>query len=404
MRVLHTSDWHLGQKFINNDRDDEHRQALDWLLEIIRLEKVELLVVAGDIFDTFNPTNNAQQLYYDFLINLRQTGCRHCVVIGGNHDSPSMLSAPRQLLKSLDVHVVGATDPEDISDEIIELKTPSGEIEAVVAAVPFLRDRDLVYATTGESGLERIERIKKGIFDHYQKIGEEVKKYKKLKVPVIATGHLFAYGAETAEKQDNIYIGDKSNIKAGDFPKTLDYVALGHIHRPQLIGGKTHVRYSGSIIPLSFSETKDEKLVWMIDFEKNKIQEITAVPFPVFRRLKTLTGELDDVLKRLKDFAEKHKEELIPWVEIMIESEEIPPDIDTQIREFARDIRVSILKIRINRKRLGKQLTHETVNLEDLDVLDVFRKKCERMGVPKEEMKELEASFRELREGVEQGD
>ena len=307
MKILHTSDWHLGQKFINHDRDQEHKLALDWLVQLIIDQNVECLIVAGDIFDTFNPSSGALNLYYDFLEDLRETNCRYTVIVGGNHDSPSMLNAPRRLLKSMNVHVVGATAVDDISDEIIELRNEKGELEIMVGAVPFLRDRDLIYATTGESGLERIERIKKGIFNHYQTIGEALTKYQKAKIPILATGHLYASGAEASEKQDNIYIGDKSNIKAKDFSKVFDYVALGHIHRPQKIGGLETVRYSGSIIPLSFSEIKDEKKVVLLDFDKNKLKNIEEISIPLFRRLKTISGTVDEVRTRLKTFAEKHK-------------------------------------------------------------------------------------------------
>lgn len=404
MKILHTSDWHLGQKFINRDRDQEHKMALDWLVQLIVDHNIECLVVAGDVFDTFNPSSGAQNLYYDFLEDLRETNCKYTVIVGGNHDSPSMLNAPRRLLKSMNVHVVGATSVDDISDEIIELKNEKGELEIAIGAVPFLRDRDLIYATTGESGLERIDRIKKGIFEHYQTIGDALKKYKNEKVPILATGHLYASGAEASEKQDNIYIGDKSNIKAKDFSKVFDYVALGHIHRPQAIGGVETVRYSGSIIPLSFSETKDEKKVVLLNFDKNKLKDIEEISIPVFRRLKTISGTVDEVRTRLKTFTQRHENELKPWVELIFEGEELPPDLDGQIRTFAKDLFVDILKVRINRDYSKTSKFDENVNLEDLEVIEVFRKKCSRLQISKKEMKDLEASFRELQEGLIQED
>lgn len=404
MKILHTSDWHLGQKFISKERIEEHEAALKWLLQVIDKQGVECLIVSGDIFDTFNPSSVAQNLYYDFLEDLRETNCKYTIIIGGNHDSPAMLNAPRRLLKSMNVHVVGATAVDDISDEIIELKNKEGKLELAVGAVPFLRDRDLVYATAGESGLERIQRIKKGIFDHYQTIGKALEKYKKSKVPIVATGHLYAYGAEATEKQANIYIGDKSNIKGSDFPKVFDYVALGHIHRPQKVGGLNHVRYSGSLIPLSFSEIKDEKLICLLDFEDNKLKKVEEIVVPLFRRLKTISGTVEKVRTRLKDFAEKHAQEMTPWVELVFEGEEIPPDLDTQIRAFAKDLPVDILKVRINRNFSKERAKEANVSLEDLDVLDVFRKKCERMQISKKEMKELEVSFKQLQESLQQKD
>ncbi|RME09699.1 MAG: exonuclease subunit SbcD, partial [Bacteroidetes bacterium] len=142
MKILHTSDWHLGQKLTGRDRDEEHRLALDWLADFIAQEKVDVLVVAGDVFDIHNPPNSARELYYRFLRKLIQSSVRHVVVIGGNHDSPNMLEAPKELLQLLGIHVVGAATGH-VSDEIIELKDADGKVELVVAAVPFLRDQDL---------------------------------------------------------------------------------------------------------------------------------------------------------------------------------------------------------------------------------------------------------------------
>ncbi|NRA49197.1 MAG: exonuclease subunit SbcD, partial [Phaeodactylibacter sp.] len=256
MKIIHTSDWHLGQKLLHNDREQEHRLALQWLLETIRKEKADGLIVAGDIFDIGNPPNYARSLYYQFLRNLLNTECRHVVITGGNHDSPAMLNAPRELLQALNVHVIGAAG-EGPEDEVVVWKSPEDEIEAVIAAVPFLRDRDLRYSVAGETGLERVAQIKTGIRKHYDRVADHIAgHYDIASVPVICTGHLYASGASASGKQDNIYIGNTENIDAQHFPDLFDYVALGHIHRAQKVGGLEHVRYSGSLIPLSFSETQ----------------------------------------------------------------------------------------------------------------------------------------------------
>ena len=193
MKILHTSDWHLGQKFISRDREEEHRLALDWLVQTIEKEGVELLIVAGDVFDIGSPPNYARALYYNFLKEIWRTGCRHVVVTGGNHDSPQMLDAPKELLQLLDVHVVG-TASEDPAGEVLVLKNKKGEPEAVVAAVPFLRDQDLRRSASGEGGQERIERIKEGILGHYVAIGQAVEAFADLKIPMIVTAHLCVTG------------------------------------------------------------------------------------------------------------------------------------------------------------------------------------------------------------------
>jgi exonuclease SbcD len=399
MKILHTSDWHLGQKFIYYDRLEEHRMALEWLHQLIVDEQVDCLLVAGDIFDIGNPPNYARSLYYNFLRKLLLTTCRHIVITGGNHDSPAMLEAPKELLKEFSIHVVGNATG-DIEDEIIELKDEKGKLECIVAAVPFLRDKDIRASVSGEGGLERIERIKQGIFNHYQAAGEAVEKYAKKKVPLIAMGHLYAMGAEATDKQDNIYIGDKQNIKAEQFPTVFDYVALGHIHRAQAVGGMGKIRYCGSIIPLSFSETKDDKGVNILHFKGKKLEKNQTHLFPIFRRLKTITGPLEEVQERLENLHKKYADGLKSWVEVIVEMDKNIPNLDGQLREFTKEMHLDLLKIRTNRQHQSLALQTEMEDLEEMNPLEVFRKKCESAGNPPDEMEELEMTFRELTESM----
>ena len=167
MRVLHTSDWHLGHRLHDQDRNEEHAQFLEWLLGAIETQRADALVVAGDIFDTANPTHAALEQYYRFLMGLRQTCCRHVVIIGGNHVSPGTLNAPREILRFLNIHVTGkAHDHPD--DELISLRDRAGRLEGVICAVPFLRDRDIRQAVAGESYAEMEGRLKDGIVRRYR--------------------------------------------------------------------------------------------------------------------------------------------------------------------------------------------------------------------------------------------
>ncbi|MEL7120418.1 MAG: exonuclease SbcCD subunit D C-terminal domain-containing protein [Bacteroidota bacterium] len=404
MRILHTSDWHLGQKFLHKDRTDEHRMALNYLLEVIEVEKVDMVIVAGDVFDTTNPPNSARKLYYHFISHLIKTSCSYLIITAGNHDSPAMIEAPSSLLESLNVHVIGSV-PESVEDQIIECKNKEGKLEAVVAAVPFLRDRDFKVAETGESGLERIERIRKGIVHHYERLSEAIKPYSRKRVPRITTGHLYVTGADAHDKQNNIYIGDVENIKASQFPKSFNYVALGHIHRAQPLGSQKHIRYSGSIIPLSFSETKDEKGFYLLDFENGKLEEVDFKAIPTFRRLKTIIGDLDEVKEKLTAFNEKRtnetiNESLTPWIEVIVETDQVIPRLDLELRTFTKDMNLELLKIRDNHtySTLASQL-----NMLDLDTLDtdeVFEKKCEAYGKEALDQVEMKQTFIALKEWI----
>lgn len=396
MKILHTADWHLGQRFLFNDREEEHQLALDWLLDTIHKEAIEVLIVAGDIFDINNPPNYARAQYYTFLTRLLPTHCRHIVIIGGNHDSPSMLNAPKALLSALNIHVVGAI-AADLNEDLLLLKNQSGEIELVVAAVPFLRYRDMEVSVAGEGGHERIARIQAGLIKHYQHMAELAKPYQAKNVPIIATGHLYATGATAAEKQDNIYIGNIENISAEDFPSLFDYIALGHIHRPQLVGGLNHIRYSGSILPLSFSETQDTKSVYLLETDGADIKKISTKELPVFRRLKTIAGSLQKVKEDLRRFAGKERDGLRPWVEVMVETDQVIPQLDQELKAFTADMGLDILKVRLKRNYQPIAIQYEDApDLSDLDALEVFTKKCESFGSPPDELEELLNTFKEL--------
>lgn len=403
MRIIHSSDWHLGQRLLFNERGEEQQRALQWLRETIIQEQADALIVAGDIFDNGNPPHPARKLYYNFLTSLLHTTCRHIIVVGGNHDSAGMLDAPRELLEYLNIRVVGAAS-ENLEQDCLQLKNPQGELEAVVAAIPFLRDRDLSPSVSGESTLDRIQRIQAGIRQRYQDMGALVTPFATQNIPILATGHLYAQGAQASDKQDNIYIGNTENLDVDTLPNVFAYVALGHIHRPQAVGGKNQVRYSGSLIPLSFSETKDEKGVYCLDFVGATLQDLRFIPAPTFRRLKTIQGTLEEVENKLLAFASKDREEELPaWVEVIVESPVFIPQLDSHLRTYVKDLPLEILKIRLERqyRALDEQLEQAVESLESLDVMEVFRKRAEKDQRSEEEWTELEATFRELLESIE---
>jgi len=322
MRVLHTADWHLGQRFISgHERTEEHRHFLDWLVATVREQRVEVLIVAGDVFDTGSPSNQALELYYSFLLQMQATGCRDIVVVGGNHDSPATLNAPARLLRHLRVHVVGCV-PECFADQVLVLNDAAGQPGLVVCAVPFLRDRDVRLSVPGETAEEREQRIKQGIADHYARVAEHetVWQHKATGVPVLATGHLYAAGAAPSDSERTIHVGNLGQVTAEHFPEIFDYVALGHIHRPQRVGGREHIRYSGSPIALSFSEVDHPKEVLVLEFAAGKLHSLNMLPVPGARRLVRFHGALDDVILSLTTYNNAGYT-LPAWVDVEIRSE-----------------------------------------------------------------------------------
>lgn len=401
MKILHTSDWHLGQKLAGRDRDEEHRRVLDWLAAFIEQNRVDVLIVAGDVFDIHNPPNSARELYFRFLNKLVQSKVRHVVIIGGNHDSPYMLEAPKDLLQLLGIRVIGAVG-SSVDDEIIELKDPQGRLELVVAAVPFLRDQDLRQAFEGETIAERYQRVRQAIVEHYHKVAQRIEERLMGDVPVVATGHLYATGATSSARQDNIYLGNLENINAADFPDIFDYVALGHIHRAQTVGGHQHIRYSGSLIPLSFSETKDDKLVLLIEMENGALKAVSEVQLPVFRRLKTIEGDLRYIKERLQQLHEQHREELPPWVELLLETAHPDPGIADELRQFADGLQPEILAIKLKHHQFMSLDEMVGVELDALSAEEVFLRRCEAMGISGEKKESLLATYRELLEWMQQ--
>ncbi|PHI18910.1 exonuclease sbcCD subunit D [Lewinellaceae bacterium SD302] len=411
MRLLHTSDWHLGHRLYDREQREEQQLALDWLLKTIEREAIDLLIVAGDIFDTSNPPNYARRQYYDFLGRLRTTGCRHVVIVGGNHDSPSMLNATSEVLRYIDIVVVGAAT-EEVLDQIIELRNADEQIEAIVAAVPFLRDRDIHYNQAGEDEASRTKRLRQSIREHYQKLGKEVEKYRTRNIPILTTGHLYAHGAEASEKRSKIYIGNRSNIAADDFPAIFDYVALGHIHRAQIVGGNKKVRYSGSLMPLDFSEVADDKIVYILDFnvakstaDDNDAFSIRSIDVPVFRRLKRIHGSLEEVEESLEKFLAKRELDLVdntevlrPWLEIKVESNGPIPLLHDKLKDLIGERPADLLSTQLIRSGANRKSEQRVLpKLDELSVEEVFRRLC--LGSEGEEpagFPELLNSFREL--------
>ncbi|MCS6794679.1 MAG: exonuclease SbcCD subunit D C-terminal domain-containing protein [Raineya sp.] len=423
MRILHTADWHLGQKLYDKERFDEFQNFLDWLIELISEKHVDLLIVAGDIFDVANPPQKAIEQYYQFLAKLvKQTDCQHAVIVGGNHDSIQSLNAPKELAKLLQLHIIGGAS-EKSENDLVEIQDNQGNLQAVVAAVPFLRDKDIRYNQIASDSNTRDKMIVEAISKHYAAMATllEQKGYTQLNIPLITTGHLFAQGCShyNAESQENgeenqsekaIYTGNLGKVPAHIFPKIFDYVALGHLHRSQIVGGKEHIRYSGSPLPLSFSERNDEKSVLLIDFEGKKLQNIQkiAVPSTIYRKLIRIAGNLEEVCEKIKNFPIQSNSSFpTSWAEIRVVLPSPNPNAKTQLEKVLQEnTRLEALFYRIDvcntyqSTSLSQQFANK--DLQELDPLEIFRFVCRQVGCSEEDIDEnLLPLFLEIKESVE---
>ncbi len=393
MKILHTSDWHIGLKLYNYEIENEHKLFFDWLIETIQEHKIDVLIIAGDIFDTAYPSNSSLQLYYKTLYRIKNTNCKDIIIIGGNHDSVSTLNAPKQILEYLNIHVVGGIS-NNIENEIIEIKNENNEPGLVVCAVPFLRDKDIRRSRAGESYEDKANALREGISKHYAKLAELINPYKEKQIPVFATGHLFMAGASVTDSERDIYIGNLAKISKSHFPEQFDYIALGHIHRPQIVAKTENIRYSGSPLPLSFSERKDYKQVVVIDIDKNNPINITPVKIPEIINLKKVKGTYNEVVTELKVL----DKELDYLVDIELFEEKYNPELFSLFYDFIEKlekVKVINYKIIFEDKQIGADDIYEdTVSLRDMDITDVFHKLIDKHEIDNSD--EIIDTFKEL--------
>ena len=393
MKILHTSDWHIGQKFMRQSRGEEHQAFFSWLFETIVEKKIDVLIVSGDIFDTGTPPNYALALYYNFLKRLLSLSSLTVIITAGNHDSVSTLKAPKELLEIMNIFVV--TSGNEDENELIPIYK-DGELQGLVCAVPFLRDSVVRKAISGQTVNEKETSLNKGIKQHYIDIYEKAKLFSKdKKVPIIATGHLTTVGKiTTSESERDIYIGGTLDIGSDFLGKYFDYVALGHLHINQTVG-LNHVRYSGSPIPLSFSEASQTKRVNVVTFEEDSV-EVEELEIPLYRKLLLLKGDQEYLEKELEKVEDK-----TTWIEIHLKDNN-PSFAHQVLREYADELELMVLAIKVDRtekKLQAKELN--VVSLSELTPLDVFGRRLGLEELDDEEFKEeLTLTFKKVVEKV----
>jgi len=434
MKILHTSDWHLGRALYGRKRYAEFEHFLDWLLKTIVQEQIDILLVAGDVFDTGTPGNTAQALYYRFLHRVAASCCRHVVIIAGNHDSPSFLNAPRELLKALDVHVVGSPAEglgsalgdelhDKLRDELLVLRDTQGNPEMIVCAVPYLRDRDIRTVEAGESIADKERKLTEGIRSHYAGIVSLARQKRAalgVDIPVVAMGHLFTAGGKTVEGDGvrELYVGSLAHVAANIFPDDLAYVALGHLHVPQQVGDSGSVRYSGSPLPMGFGEAGQQKSVVIVEFFSPEaagdaqsceqttgwrgrsliklIKLIKLIPVPVFRKLERIQGDLTLILGRIRELAEN---DTPAWLEVIYEGDTVAgtgglrQHLDDAVSGTQLDI-LCVKNSRAMNRVLHRSCDQET--LDDLNVKDVFARCLAAHDVPQVQRPELIAAYDEI--------
>lgn len=352
MKLIHTSDWHLGHTLKGHDRYAEHQAFLDWLLDTLVEREADALLVAGDIFDQANPSTEAQAQYYRFIARAKKAlPDLSIIVVAGNHDSPSRLEAPHPVLDAFGVRVVGRHDARAPLDDCLleRLTVPlmgrNGRIGAWVLAVPFLRPGDLTRLESGS--------YEDAVCGTYACLADAVEVRRDSDAALIVMGHLHARGGVLSEDSERrLIVGGEEALPPSVFPQRAAYVALGHLHKPQAVGAE-HIRYSGSPLPLSFTEMRYEHQVLEVCFDGAHLAGIEALrtPRPVkLMRVPERFAPLDEVLQALKALEiDAAPQDLQPLLEVQLLASLPPTDLRAQVEAALADKPVRLAGI--TRKR-----------------------------------------------------
>ena len=315
MKLIHTADWHLGNSMHDIDRLEESKQFLDWLKGQIVDFGAECLVVAGDIFDTTNPSVEARRLYFRFLASLLDTCCKNIVLVGGNHDSGALLDAPRDLLDALNIQMVGSLGERPVEELIKELTDANGNVVGISAAVPYVREMELRRFKT-EDATDFASNTFKGLYRAVYEAADKVRNGRN--VPIIATGHLYAAQLEGRPDNDNgsdakehgmrDIVGNLGTVPVAVFPEGFDYVALGHIHYTTMVAKNPKVRYSGSPFVLGFDEAERDHHILLVDLAKDAAPVVEKIVTPQYYAFKRVSGSIDAVKDQLKQLAKAPSE------------------------------------------------------------------------------------------------
>lgn len=387
LHIIHTADWHLGQTFFGYDRDAEQDAFLAWLVDLLEQQQADVLLIAGDIFDVANPSAAAQRRFYRFLKEAnRRNPHLNILVTAGNHDSAVRLEAPNPLLEALNTTVVGLVHRTeegavDYERMLYPLQTADGVQRAWCLAVPYLRQGDCpaVKECEGESST-----YASGVAGLYGQFLNYVTTHQPLHLPVVAMGHLYMSGSELSadDPSERVIVGGLESVTASAFAG-LDYVALGHIHKAQRVGGLDTIRYAGSPLPMSFAERGYRHQVLSVKMDQKGCRSIEPIEVPVWAALKRIPAQPlppAEVLEQLYALPEATTDEdqsHWPYVEVRVLLTEPAPAFRHQVEEALQNKAVrltSIVPSYLNQEEdESAQVPLSYTDLQALDPADILR-------------------------------
>ena len=380
IRILHTADWHLGQTFFGYDRTQEHEHFLDWLAGVLTKNKIDVLIVAGDVFDVSNPSAASQRMFYRFIHRVTTENPRlQLVVVAGNHDSAARRESPLPLLQEMRTEIKGIVRKQngkiDYEHLLVELKNAAGEVEALCLAVPFLRQGDYpVVETEGNPYAEGVKEL-------YARLLKYALKKRTDGQALVAVGHLLATGSEIAEKDhsERIIIGGLESVSPESFPEQIVYTALGHIHKAQRVSGRENIRYAGSPLPMSFAEKHYHHGVVKVTLDEGWAVEIEKLEYtPLVRLLSIPATEAaapDEVLDELRGL-ELPEDEPMPYLEVKVKLSEPEPMLRQQVEEILEGKPVRLARIVSFYRQAAEGSVEEetlTAGLQEMNPLQIVK-------------------------------
>ncbi|MEG0518601.1 MAG: exonuclease SbcCD subunit D C-terminal domain-containing protein [Bacteroidales bacterium] len=390
MKIIHTADWHLGQTFFEYDRKREHTQFLAWLREQVTAHSVDVLLVAGDVFDTPNPSAQSQRQYYTFLKEITaENPALQIIIIAGNHDSAARLEAPNPLLETMNVTVRGVvrrTEDGDIDCANLIVPLDKG---GCCLAVPYLRQGDYPDSATYAEGVQAM----------YRELFERVQDKNK---PIIAMGHLQATGSDISQndRAERTIIGGLECISPEAFNSQIAYTALGHLHRAQRVSGRENVRYAGAPLPMSFAEKNNKQGVTLVTITDTT--EIERLEFDAPIKLMSIEPlPLVEVLAEIEKLPDGEVCETSPFLEIKVLITEPEPSLRMQIEKALEGKNVRLA--RVEAKMCSSENNKPTISYEELQKInpldmatDIFKRKYGGDAIPQTMKELLETVIREV--------
>ncbi len=396
MRILHTSDWHIGRNLHNNPLDKDFEFFTNWLVNTIEDKNIDILLIAGDIFDVAFPSGYAQKQYYQALARLIRSGLRQIIIIAGNHDSANYLSAPKEILEALDIKIFAGLPGAPYS---LIYPYPANDPEVVFAAVPYVRQVDLLKLTPEAKDIEGIQQT---VASLYSVLFEKIRELYKDDIPAVATGHLYVVDGDFDDTdRENYSLGGLVDIPSKAFPP-FDYIALGHVHRPMQLPGQK-IFYSGNPFYMGFNDIrrKTERRVLIYDTGTRTVEPVKV---PLIRDFVKFQGSIEQIIDQARKY--QPQGEILPAFAqaIVTDYNQISAQsvIDT-IRSSIPDY-VKIIDFKIPPKNLLHQTTPDTLkSLKEMSELEIFKHFLDsQQDIPPGTKQELLDSFVQLLEEIKQ--